>query len=182
MERWIQIGETQSRTCWVICDSVPVCVAIDRLRPCTSAEVLAFHYTQTKSSSPLADAQTQQGFNNERASLHNPTVADPPRTADEDEDEDEQDDHMSEPTQNNEDRRAKEDADGRNYKRVTGTVAFCCFVTREFIETFRRNTRTARTLCETSQNCKKKVLKSCKMSLVCSKRGIANIRETDSFK
>ena len=35
-------GETQPRTCWVICGSVPVCVAIDGLRPCTPAEFLAF--------------------------------------------------------------------------------------------------------------------------------------------
>ena len=40
--------ETQPRTCWVICDSLSVCVAIDRLRPCTSAELLAFHHTQTR--------------------------------------------------------------------------------------------------------------------------------------
>ena len=46
------LGETQPRTCWVICDSAPVCVAVDRLRACTSAELLAFHYTQTKGSSP----------------------------------------------------------------------------------------------------------------------------------
>ena len=84
------LGETQPHTCWIICDSVPVWVSVDRLRPCTSAELFAFHYTQTKSSSPLAaDAQTQQGFIDERAPLHNPTVADPSRTADEDEDEDE---------------------------------------------------------------------------------------------
>ena len=38
------------------------------------------------------------GFVVERAPLHNPTVADPSRTADEDEDEDERDDDMSEPT------------------------------------------------------------------------------------
>ena len=64
------LGETQPRTCWVICDSVPVCVAIDRLRPCTPAELLAFHHTQTKNPSPLAaDAQTQQGFIDERASF-----------------------------------------------------------------------------------------------------------------
>ena len=30
------LDETQPRTCWVICNSVPVCVAVDRLRPCTS--------------------------------------------------------------------------------------------------------------------------------------------------
>ena len=27
---------------WIICDSVPVCVAVDRSRPCTSTELLAF--------------------------------------------------------------------------------------------------------------------------------------------
>ena len=52
------LGGTQSRTCWVICDSVPVCVAVDRLRPCTPAELLFFHHTQTESA---ADAQTLQG-------------------------------------------------------------------------------------------------------------------------
>ena len=104
-ECWIQIdrfekdknclGETQPHTCWVICDYVPVCVAIDRLLPCTSAELLAFHFTQNKSSSPLAaDAQTQQGFIDERASLDFPTIADPSRIAN-----DEHDDEMSEPTQ-----------------------------------------------------------------------------------
>ena len=31
------LGEAQPRTCWVFCDSVPVCVAIDWLRPCTPA-------------------------------------------------------------------------------------------------------------------------------------------------
>ena len=94
------LGETQRRTCWILCDSVPLCVAVDRLRLCTSAELLAFHYTQTESASPLtADAQTQQGFIDERAPLHNPTVDDPSRTADEDECEDEQDCKMSDPAQ-----------------------------------------------------------------------------------
>ena len=93
------LGERQPRTCWVICNSVPVCVAVDRLRPCTPAELLAFHYTQTKSSAPLAtDTQIQQGFIVERAPL-NLTTVDQARTADEGEDEDERDDEMSEPTQ-----------------------------------------------------------------------------------
>ena len=53
------IGETQPCTCWVIWNSVPVCVSIDRLLPCTPTELLTFHYTQNKSSSPLAaDAET----------------------------------------------------------------------------------------------------------------------------
>ena len=34
------LRETQPRTCWVICDSVPVGVAVDRLRLCKSAELL----------------------------------------------------------------------------------------------------------------------------------------------
>ena len=55
----------------VICDSVPVCVSVDRLRPCTSAELLALHYTQTKGSSPLAtDAQRQPCFIDERAPIN----------------------------------------------------------------------------------------------------------------
>ena len=58
-------------------------VLIDRLRPRTPAELLAFHYMQTKSSTLLAaDAQTQQGFIDERASLDIPTVAGPSRPAD----------------------------------------------------------------------------------------------------
>ena len=39
------LGETQPRTCWIICDSVSVCVAVDRLRPCTPADSLAFSTT-----------------------------------------------------------------------------------------------------------------------------------------
>ena len=46
---------------------MPICITIHRLRPCTS---------------PLeADAQTQQGFIDERASLHIPIVADSSRTS-----------------------------------------------------------------------------------------------------
>ena len=93
------LGETQPRTCWVICDSVPVCVAVVRVRPCTSPELLAFQYTQTKGSSPLtADAQTQQGFIDERAPII-PIAADTSRNANDGEDEHEQDDEMSESTQ-----------------------------------------------------------------------------------
>ena len=58
---------------------------------------MAFHHTQTKSSSPLA-TDIQQGFIDERAPL-NPTTVDPSRTADEGEDEDERDDEMSDTTQ-----------------------------------------------------------------------------------
>ena len=89
------LGETQPRTCLVICDSVPVCVVVDRLRPCTPAELLALHHKQTKSSSPLAtDAQIQQGFIDERASL-TLTTADPSQAADEGENEDERHDGIT---------------------------------------------------------------------------------------
>ena len=115
-------GETQSRTCWVICDSVPVCVATDRLRPCTPAELVAFHQTHTKSSSPLAtDAQIKQGFIDERAPL-NPTVADPSRTVDEGEDEDERDDEMSEPTQTKKTAKRKEFQTGETAKELRATL------------------------------------------------------------
>ena len=79
----------------ILCPSV---LPLDRFRPCTPAELLAFHYTHTKSSSPLATDRLQQGFIDERAPLNRTTV-DPSRTADEGEDEDEQDDEMSEPIQ-----------------------------------------------------------------------------------
>ena len=87
---------------------MPVCVAVDRLRPCTPAELLAFHCTQTKGSSPLAaDAQTQHGFIDERAPL-NLTAADSSRNGNVDEYEDERDDEMSEPTQLTRTEKAKE--------------------------------------------------------------------------
>ena len=61
--------------------------------------MLAFHYTQTRGSSNLAtDAETKQGFIDERAPL-NPTVADSARNANEDRDDDERDGEMSAPTQ-----------------------------------------------------------------------------------
>ena len=49
----------------------------------------------------------------ERASLQNPTVADPSRTADEDEGEDERDDEMSEPTH-----MAKAEKNERRFRRT----------------------------------------------------------------
>ena len=114
---------------------MPVCIAVDRLRPCTSAELLKFHYTQTKGSSPLAtDAQTQQGFIDERAPI-NPTVADSSLNANESEDEDEQDDEMSEPTKLTRTEKRKEIQMDETAKSVTGNVTCNRFVTREFSET-----------------------------------------------
>ena len=42
------LGETQPPARWIICDSVPVCVVVDRLRPCTPSELLAFDYGKPK--------------------------------------------------------------------------------------------------------------------------------------
>ena len=41
------LGETQPRTCWVICDSVPVCVVVDDYDHAPS-ELLAFDYGKPK--------------------------------------------------------------------------------------------------------------------------------------
>ena len=93
------LSETEPRTCSIICDSVSVPVAVDHLCPCTSAELLTFHCTQTRSSSPLAtDAWRQQGSIDERAPIK-PTATDSSRNANEEEDEDERDDEMSDSTQ-----------------------------------------------------------------------------------
>ena len=89
------LGVTQPRICWVVCNAIPVCVAVDRLRSCTSAELSAFHFTQTESSTPLAtDAQTQQVFIDERNSFDIQMLPGPSRPVDDD-----HDDEMSEPTQ-----------------------------------------------------------------------------------
>ena len=115
------LGETQPRTCWVICDSVPVCVAVDRLRTCTPAELFAFHYTQTKSSSPLAtDAQIQQGFIDGRAPLNPITVRrELPMKARTNTSGTTKCQSQHKQKKN---RKAKGDSEGRNSKRVTGIV------------------------------------------------------------
>ena len=82
------------RLCGVICDSAPVCAVIDRLRPCTPAELLAIHDTHTTSSSPLA-ADNKVALMSALL-IHSPTVADPSQTGGEDMDEDERDDEMPE--------------------------------------------------------------------------------------
>ena len=61
------LGEGPPRTCWVICDSVPTCVAVDRPRPCSAAELLAYHYVQTQATvNPTLEVSTPHGFANER--------------------------------------------------------------------------------------------------------------------
>ena len=52
-------------TCWVICDGVPVCVGTDKIRPCTSAELLAYHYMTLPNPdipSALVESDKQQSF------------------------------------------------------------------------------------------------------------------------
>ena len=129
---------------------MPVCVAIDRLRPCTLAVLLAFQYTQTKSSSPLAaDAQTQQGVIDERTSLDIPTVADPSRTAGEDVDEDKQDDEMSEPTHMTSAEKRKVDGTAKEFR---ASLPITASSRASSLRPDDENTRTAHTICKTSQN------------------------------
>ena len=86
--------------------------------------IVGFHHTQAKSSSSLeADAQTHQGFIDERAPL-NATVADSSPNANVDEDEDERDDEMSEPTHLTRTEKRKVIQTDEISKRVTGTVNF----------------------------------------------------------
>ena len=39
----------------VVCDGLPVCIATDKLRPCTSAELLAYQYMQDQGIQNLFD-------------------------------------------------------------------------------------------------------------------------------
>ena len=92
--------------------------------------IVGFHYTQTNSSSPLAtDAQIQQGFIDERASL-NTTTADPSQTADEGDDEDGWDDEMPEPTRTKRTEKRKEIQTDETAKELRAPLP-------EFIGTFR---------------------------------------------
>ena len=53
---------------WVICDGLPVLVSLDKIRPCTAAELLAYHYMQDKeiSKTVIAESSEQQAFIDER--------------------------------------------------------------------------------------------------------------------
>ena len=44
---------------WVLCDNLPVLVARDRLRPCNSAELLAFQYMQQQKTEERPDRSTR---------------------------------------------------------------------------------------------------------------------------
>ena len=56
-------------SCWVICDGVPVCVALDKIRPCTAPELLAYQYlaAQNPRSTEIdLDGARQHSFLDER--------------------------------------------------------------------------------------------------------------------
>ena len=53
---------------WVICDGLSVCVATDKIRPCTVAELLAYHFMAGKdlATPPVSETHDQQSFVDER--------------------------------------------------------------------------------------------------------------------
>ena len=53
---------------WVICDGLSVCVATDKIRPCTAAELLAYQFQQGNdiARTPISETQGQQNFIDER--------------------------------------------------------------------------------------------------------------------
>ena len=138
-----------------------------------SAELLAFHNTQTKSSTPhAAYAQTQQGFINERTSLDIPTIAHPSRTAD-----DEQDDEMSEPTQMTSAEKRKVD---ESVKKLRASLAITASSHASSLRpddaknstTPSKQARTKKTEVETLQD----------VSFSVSKKGIVSISRMDFFR
>ena len=52
----------------MICDGLSVCVATDKIRPCTAAELLAYQYMQShgREPNPVAETTNQQAFIDER--------------------------------------------------------------------------------------------------------------------
>ena len=47
-------------TAWVICDGLPVCVATDKMRPCTVAELLAYQFMQGNDLPRVPVSETQE--------------------------------------------------------------------------------------------------------------------------
>ena len=58
-----------NKTAWLICAGTPVCAAVDRLRPATSAEALAMQFAQNAKYEP-GHPEDQQAFADARASLN----------------------------------------------------------------------------------------------------------------
>ena len=63
------IGFDGNKTAWLICAGTPVCAAVDRLRPATSAEALAMQFAQSVKYEP-GHPEDQQAFVDARASLN----------------------------------------------------------------------------------------------------------------
>ena len=63
------IGFDGNKTAWLICAGTPVCAAVDRLRPATSAEALAMQFAQNAKYEP-GHPEDQQAFVHARASLN----------------------------------------------------------------------------------------------------------------
>ena len=60
--------DTPPSNAWVICDGLSVLVALDKIRPCTAAELLAYQFMQGKDlpRNPFSETQEQQSFIDER--------------------------------------------------------------------------------------------------------------------
>ena len=74
------VGFDGNKTAWLICAGVPVCAAVDRLRPATSAEALAMQFAQNGRNEP-GHPEDQQAFVDARAPLDHDgdePAADPP--------------------------------------------------------------------------------------------------------
>ena len=74
------VGFDGNKTAWLICAGVPVCAAVDRLRPATSAEALAMQFAQNVRYEP-GHPEDQQAFVDARAPLDHDgdePAADPP--------------------------------------------------------------------------------------------------------
>ena len=65
----VLIGFDGNKTAWLICAGTPVCAAVDRLRPATSAEALAMQFAQNAKYEP-GHPEDQQAFVDARASLN----------------------------------------------------------------------------------------------------------------
>ena len=63
------IGFDGNKTAWLTCAGTPVCAAVDRLRPATSAEALAMQFAQNAKHEP-GHPEDQQAFVDGRASLN----------------------------------------------------------------------------------------------------------------
>ena len=65
--------QKEPSTAWVICDGLSVCVATDKIRPCTAAELLAFQYMKDATQNPKFASHVQQSFIDERDHVPSPS-------------------------------------------------------------------------------------------------------------